>query len=115
MPLADLVTESVRRTGLETDISVTGHLVAETDPRRLDRIVTNLLLNAHRHGSAPVEVTVDGTTIVVRVTERGHGLTIALGQAHVIGAHLTLTDANTTPGGAIATLELPHQTPPTPT
>ncbi|MFI8881789.1 ATP-binding protein [Streptomyces sp. NPDC053813] len=101
---------------------MTGHPVTETDPRRLDRLVTHLILNAHRHGATPAEVTVDGTTIVVRdhgpgfspellahgpqrfrteAAERGHGhglglgLTIALGQAHVIGAHLT--PANTTP------------------
>lgn len=135
VPLDELVTESVRRTGLETRITVTGHPVAETDPRRLDRIVTNLILNAHRHGATPVEVTVDGTTITVRdhgpgfppellahgpqrfrtgAAERGHGhglgLTIALGQAHVIGARLTLAD--TTPCGAMATLELPRQADP---
>ncbi|KKZ73210.1 histidine kinase [Streptomyces showdoensis] len=131
VPLGELVTESVRRTGLETRISVAGHPVAATDPRRLDRIVTNLVLNAHRHGAAPVEVTVHGTTIEVRdhgpgfpaellahgpqrfrtgTTERGRGhglgLTIALGQTDVLGAHLTLTNA-TTPPGAVATLVLP--------
>lgn len=132
VPLGELVTESVRRTGLETRVTVTGHPLAETDPRRLDRIITNLVLNAHRHGGPPVEITVDTTTIVVRdhgpgfppallahgpqrfrtgAAERGHGhglgLTIALGQARVIGARLTLTNA--TPTGATATLELPPQ------
>lgn len=132
VPLGELVTESVQRTGLQTRVTVTGHPVTATDPRRLDRIVTNLILNAHRHGGPPVEVTVDATTIVVRdhgpgfppellahgpqrfrtgAAERGHGhglgLTIALGQTHVIGARLTLTNA--TPHGAVATLELPHQ------
>ncbi|MFF8917196.1 sensor histidine kinase [Streptomyces sp. NPDC015032] len=133
VPIGDLVAESVRRTGLETRIAVTGHPVARTDPRRLDRVVTNLVLNAHRHGAAPVEVTVDGTTVVVRdrgpglprelldqgpqrfrtgAAERGRGhglgLTIALGQAHVIGARLTLTNA-TSPHGAVATPELPGE------
>lgn len=132
VPLGELVTESVRRTGLATRITVTGHPLAQTDPRRLDRIITNLVLNAHRHGGPPVEVAVDTTTIVVRdhgpgfppdllahgpqrfrtgAAERGHGhglgLTIALGQAQVIGARLTLTNA--TPNGATATLELPQQ------
>ncbi|PVE04578.1 hypothetical protein Y717_11225 [Streptomyces scopuliridis RB72] len=93
---------------------MTGQPVAETDPRRLDRIVTNLILNAHRHGAAPVEVMVDGTTIVVRDHGPGLGLGLTIGQAQVIGAHLTLTNANT-PGGAVATLELPRQTPATPT
>ncbi|MEU3465711.1 HAMP domain-containing sensor histidine kinase [Streptomyces sp. NPDC006733] len=132
VPLGELVTESVRRTGLVTRIAVTGDPVTATDPRRLDRIVTNLVLNAHRHGGSPVEVTVDGTTIVVRdqgpgfpadllahgpqrfrtgAAERGHGhglgLTIALGQSRVIGARLTL--ANAVPHGAVATLELPRR------
>ncbi|MFD4857153.1 ATP-binding protein [Streptomyces atratus] len=134
VPLGELVAESVRRTGLETRVTVSGSPVAETGPRRLDRIVTNLILNAHRHGAAPVEVTVYGTTITVRdhgpgfppellahgpqrfrtgAAERGHGhglgLTIALGQAHVIGARLTLADS--TDGGAVATLELPGRSP----
>lgn len=132
VPLGELVTDCVRRTGLDTRVTVTGHPVTATDPRRLDRIVANLILNAHRHGGPPVEVTVDGTTIVVRdqgpgfppeilahgpqrfrtgAVERGHGhglgLTIALGQARVIGARLTL--ANADPHGAVATLELPDQ------
>ncbi|WP_405576122.1 HAMP domain-containing histidine kinase [Streptomyces sp. NBC_01167] len=131
VPIGELLAESVRRTGLDTQLTVTGHPVVETDPRRLDRIVTNLVLNAHRHGGTPVEITVKDATIVVRdhgpgfppeilahgpqrfrtgAAERGHGhglgLTIALGQTHVLGAHLTLT--NTTPHGAVATLELPR-------
>lgn len=133
VPLGELVTESVRRAGLADHVTVTvvGRPVAETDPRRLDRVVTNLVLNAHRHGGPPVEVTVDGTTIAVRdhgpgfpedllrhgpqrfhtaAAERGHGhglgLTIATGHTRVLNAHLTLTNA--TPQGALATLTLPR-------
>ncbi|MCQ8188595.1 sensor histidine kinase [Streptomyces rugosispiralis] len=105
-----------------------------TDPRRLTRIVANLVVNAHRHGREPVEVTVaaDGRTVTVRdhgtgfpddllergpqrfrtgVRERGRGhglgLTIAVGQAQVIGA--TLEFGNATDGGAVATLRLPER------
>lgn len=130
VPLGEMVTESVRRTGLDTRVVVTGDPVALTDPRRLDRIVTNLVVNAHRHGGAPVLVTVGGSTVVVRddgpgfpadllargpqrfrtgAAERGTGhglgLTIAFGQAQVIGARLTLLNAR--PRGAVAVLELP--------
>ncbi|MFJ3203283.1 sensor histidine kinase [Streptomyces sp. NPDC086989] len=102
----------------------------ETDPRRLERIVANLVVNAHRHGAAPVEVAVAGRTVVVRdhgpgfpqdllrdgprrfhtgAAERGAGhglgLTIALGQARVLGAELRLDNAPD--GGAVASLRLP--------
>jgi signal transduction histidine kinase len=130
VPVGDAVEASLARTGLPARLAVTGDAVAQTDPRRLDRIITNLVVNAHRHGRTPVEVTVDGTAITVRdhgpgfpgdlladgpqrfrtgAAERGRGhglgLTIAAGQARVLGA--TLTFANATDGGAVATLRLP--------
>lgn len=135
VPLADVVEASVGRTGLAVRFTATDAAVAETDPRRLDRILANLVINAHRHGVAPVEVAVSGTTVVVRdhgpgfpadllaegpqrfrtgAAERGHGhglgLTIATGQARVIGATLTLSNA--ADGGAVATLDLPPATAP---
>ncbi|MEV0406771.1 HAMP domain-containing sensor histidine kinase [Actinoallomurus sp. NPDC050550] len=130
VPLDQVVEESVGRTGVEAGLTVTGAPVAYTDPRRLDRIIANLVINAHRHGSLPIEVTVSGTTIVVRdhgpgfpeallvdgpgrfrtgAAERGRGhglgLTIATGHAGVIGGRLTF--GNAPDGGAIATLHLP--------
>ncbi|MGI8330126.1 sensor histidine kinase [Actinomadura scrupuli] len=129
VPLDQVVGESLRRTGLQARLTVIDDPVADTDPRRLDRIIANLLANAHRHGRPPVEVIVDGTTIVVRdhgpgfpdalladgpqrfrtgAAERGRGhglgLTIAAGQAEVIGADLTF--GNAPDGGAVATLRL---------
>jgi signal transduction histidine kinase len=129
VPLGQVVEESVGRTGLQIRLTVTGDPVAYTDPRRLDRIIANLVANAHRHGRPPVEVTVNGTTIVVRdhgpgfpdallangpqrfrtgATERGRGhglgLTIALGQVQVIGGRLAF--GNAPDGGAIAALHL---------
>ncbi|MER6448818.1 sensor histidine kinase [Streptomyces venezuelae] len=161
VPLAAVVAEAVARTGLDTEVAVTetpqgpqepqgpqGPQVqplqplesvesvdtvatVETDPRRLERIVGNLVVNAHRHGRTPVRVTVEGRTVVVRdhgpgfpadllldgprrfrtgATERGAGhglgLTIALGQARVLGAELRLDNAPD--GGAVATLRLPR-------
>ncbi|MEW9530913.1 sensor histidine kinase [Microbispora sp. NPDC049125] len=130
VPLGRVVEESLGRTGLQARLTVTSDPVADTDPRRLDRIIANLVTNAYRHGRPPVDVTVRGTTIVVRdhgpgfpgdlLTDgpqrfrtgaaergRGHGLglTIALGQAGVIGAGLDF--ANASDGGAVATLRLP--------
>ncbi|MFB8444498.1 ATP-binding protein [Streptomyces niveus] len=139
VPLGEVVAESVARTGLVARVTVSGKPVAATDPRRLDRIVANLVTNAHRHGveqghgreRATVEVTVGDGVVVVRdhgpgfpeslladgprrfrtgVAERGRGhglgLTIALGQAQVIGATLTFANA-ADDGGAVATLRLP--------
>ncbi|NIY65748.1 sensor histidine kinase [Streptomyces malaysiensis] len=129
--LPDMVRGSLARTGLDARLTVgAAPAVVETDPRRLDRILANLLGNAHRHGGAPVEVTVEGTTVVVRdhgsgfpdslllegpqrfrtgAAERGHGhglgLTVAAGQARVIGASLLF--ANAADGGAVVTLRLP--------
>jgi signal transduction histidine kinase len=108
-----------------------------TDARRLERILANLIVNAHRHGLAPVTVTVaaDGRTVTVRDhgtgypdsvlrdgpqrfrtgarergTGHGLGLTIAIGQAQVIGAALEF--ANAPDGGAQATVRLPDAEPP---
>ncbi|MFE4779540.1 ATP-binding protein [Streptomyces sp. NPDC056716] len=130
VPVGSVVEATVARTGQPTRTVVVDNRRISTDPRRLDRIIANLVLNAHRHGRAPVEVTVDGPTVVVRdhgpgfparllaegpqrfrtgAPERGHGhglgLTIALGHAGVIGATLDL--ANAPDGGAIAVLRLP--------
>jgi signal transduction histidine kinase len=132
VPLAELVAESVARTGLDAAVTDAGAATVETDPRRVDRIVANLVINAHRHGAGPVEVTVRETTVVVRdhgpgfpgtllaegpqrfrtgAAERGHGhglgLTVALGQTRVLGGSLGF--ANAPDGGACATLRLPHR------
>ncbi|WP_371624807.1 HAMP domain-containing histidine kinase [Streptomyces sp. NBC_01116] len=129
VPLGELVTDVVRRTGTDTHLDAGAAEVVETDPRRVERIVVNLVTNAHRHGAAPVEVTVTGARIAVRdhgpgfppdllergpqrfrtgASERGRGhglgLTVALGQSEVLGARLTF--ANVPGGGALATLDL---------
>ncbi|RLV10561.1 two-component sensor histidine kinase [Streptomyces griseocarneus] len=132
VPLGAVVAEAVARTGFDTEVvrHAEDATTVETDPRRLERIVSNLVVNAHRHGTAPVQVTVEGRTVVVRdhgsgfpadllldgprrfhtgAAERGTGhglgLTIALGQARVLGADLRLDNAPD--GGAVATLRLP--------
>ncbi|MFF9146008.1 sensor histidine kinase [Streptomyces sp. NPDC014861] len=136
--LAELVRESVARIGLDARVTADEAAEARTDPRRLDRIVANLVVNAHRHGAGPVEVAVAAGTITVRdhgpgfpedllahgpqrfrtgADERGRGhglgLTIASGQAKVIGAVLELANHGED-GGAVATLRLPDEGPGTP-
>ncbi|WP_405848908.1 ATP-binding protein [Streptomyces sp. NBC_01518] len=125
------------------EVRIVADAVAETDPRRVERILTNLVHNALRHGAPPVTVEVDvetdaetdgdGARPVVRVRDHGPGfppdllavvtasgpqrfrtgcesagtglgLTIASGQARLLGARLTFR--NHPDGGAEATLRL---------
>ncbi|MFD7460251.1 MULTISPECIES: sensor histidine kinase [unclassified Streptomyces] len=127
--LGALARRVVRASGTDTEVRVVRDVRVETDRRRLERVLGNLVANAHRHGRAPVVLTVDGPVVTVRDhgdgypeylvahgpqrfrTEggaRGHGLglTIALGQAEVLGARLGF--GNAADGGAVATLTLPQ-------
>lgn len=115
-----------------------------TDPRRLERILLNLLANAARHARPPIEVSVEGRVLRVRdhgpgfpeelledgpsrfrtgaADRAGHGhglgLTIAAGQARVLGARLTFrnirpqgADHDAPAEGAVAVLWLPEHAP----
>ncbi|QIQ03401.1 two-component system sensor histidine kinase CseC [Streptomyces liangshanensis] len=142
--------EFVRRRVTALDPAIEVHVThtswVNTDPRRLERILGNLLANAAKHGGTPVEVTVEGRIVRVRdhgpgfpeallregpsrfrtgASDRaghGHGLglTIAAGQARVLGARLTFRnaepDAAKAPepaSGAVAVLWLPEHAPTT--
>ncbi|WP_327244350.1 HAMP domain-containing sensor histidine kinase [Streptomyces sp. NBC_01320] len=141
--LAPLAMRVAGASGTETEVRVLGAeagtgaeggtrarpVRVETDKRRLERVLGNLIANAHKHGRPPVVVTVDGPVVTVRDhgpgfpdyllaggpqrfrTEgsgKGHGLglTIAVGQSAVIGAELVF--ANAEDGGAVARLTLPE-------
>ncbi|MGY5136763.1 two-component system sensor histidine kinase CseC [Streptomyces nigrescens] len=138
--LGEFVTRRVRALGPDIAVEVVRDAEVTTDPRRLERILGNLIANASRHGRPPIEVTVEGRVLRVRDhgsgfpeallregpsrfrtgssdrAGRGHGLglTIAAGQARVLGARLTfrnadeLTDGST---GAVSVLWLPENAP----
>ncbi|MEV7421591.1 MULTISPECIES: HAMP domain-containing sensor histidine kinase [unclassified Streptomyces] len=131
-PLGPLVEGVVRASGAECGVRIVRDASVETDRRRLERVLGNLVANAHRHGGPPVVLTVDGPTVTVRDhgagypayllehgpqrfrTEggaKGHGLglTIAVGQSAVIGAELVF--GNAPDGGALARLTLPEYVP----
>jgi signal transduction histidine kinase len=140
--------EFVARRVAAKDPGIAVHVVHEsevtTDPRRLERVLFNLLANAARHGKPPIEVSVEGRVIRVRDhgpgfpedllaegpsrfrtgrsdrSGAGHGLglTIAAGQARVLGARLTFRNvrpagaADHVPTeGAVAVLWLPEHAP----
>lgn len=117
------------------DAGNTEDVFVRTDARRLERILANLVTNARKHGGGSVDVRVRGTRVTVAdhgpgfpecllkdgpqrfrtgARERGQGtglgLTIALGQAQVIGARVDLSNAEG--GGAVAVVHLPRARPP---
>jgi two-component system, OmpR family, sensor histidine kinase MtrB len=52
-----------------------GHTADEMDPRRVRRIIRNLLGNAIEHGEGrPIDITVDSSRTAVAVTVRDHGI-----------------------------------------
>jgi two-component system sensor histidine kinase MtrB len=52
-----------------------GGCVAELDPRRIERVVRNLVMNAVEHGEGnPIDITVAGDDHAVAVTVRDHGI-----------------------------------------
>ena len=112
----------------ELDLPVT--LQVESDPRRLERIMVNLLENARRYGAAPYLVSIDPTALTITVRDSGDGfgpfldraadrfamasrdrgggtglgLAIVEGQTRVLGGELELRDD----AGAVATVRLPN-------
>ncbi|MEV7074951.1 two-component system sensor histidine kinase CseC [Streptomyces sp. NPDC091972] len=142
--LGEFVTRRVAAKDPGIEVRVVHESEVTTDPRRLERVLFNLLANAARHGSPPIEVTVEGRVIRVRdhgpgfpedlladgpsrfrtgsADRAGHGhglgLTIAAGQARVMGARLTFRNvrpagaADGVPAeGAVAVLWLPEHAP----
>ena len=143
-----LLGEFVTRRVIARDPGILVHVVHEsavtTDPRRLERVLVNLLVNAAKHGRPPVEVMVEGRVIRIRDhgpgfpdalladgpsrfrtgssdrAGQGHGLglTIAAGQARVLGARLTFRNVRAVGAGeevpaegAVAVLWLPEHAP----
>ncbi|MEY2397847.1 MAG: hypothetical protein QOJ00_1021 [Actinomycetota bacterium] len=57
-------------------VSVPPGLACVADPRHLRRILMNLIVNAYRHGEAPVAINAsdDGGTVTIRVCDAGEGV-----------------------------------------
>ncbi len=111
--LVRLVRDVVRLRAPEARVDAPVALEIESDPRRLERVVANLLDNAVRHGAAPISVHVRpgpilqvrdsgpgygsfinraGDRFAMAKTARGDGtglgLAIAFGQTRVLGGRL---------------------------
>ena len=122
---------AARHPGVE--VRAASPCMALVDPRRLERVLENVIANAEHHGAPPVVVEVVAGSVTVRdsgpgfpsdmldrATERfasgdsargegvGLGLAIAAAQARVIGGNLAL--ANAPGGGAVVTIGLPQVT-----
>lgn len=142
--LGGFVTRRVAAKDADVEVRVIHESEVTTDPRRLERVLFNLLANAARHGKPPIEVSVEGRVIRVRdhgpgfpetllaggpsrfrtgsADRSGHGhglgLTIAAGQARVLGARLTFRNVRSAGApehmpaeGAVAVLWLPEHAP----
>ncbi|WP_405628119.1 HAMP domain-containing histidine kinase [Streptomyces sp. NBC_00016] len=142
--LGEFVARRVAAKDPDVEVRVVHESMVTTDPRRLERVLFNLLANAARHGKQPIQVTVEGRVIRVRdhgpgfpedllaegpsrfrtgsADRAGHGhglgLTIAAGQARVLGARLTFRNvrpagapAHISAEGAVAVLWLPEHAP----
>lgn len=129
---ATVTRRAIERSGVAADLHVAKAGPAWCDPRRVERVVANLVVNAQRHGGMPIDVTVDGRTIRVRAhgpgypdgmtlpdgeglaeggdgDARGLGLTIAARQARLIGATIRLSNAEGGGAQADVTLAAPPQ------
>ncbi|WP_107085393.1 two-component system sensor histidine kinase CseC [Streptomyces maremycinicus] len=142
--LGEFVARRIAAKDPDVEVRVVHESMVTTDPRRLERVLFNLLANAARHGKPPIQVTVEGRVIRVRdhgpgfpedllaegpsrfrtgsADRAGHGhglgLTIAAGQARVLGARLTFRNVRPAGApehipaeGAVAVLWLPEHAP----
>jgi two-component system sensor histidine kinase MtrB len=72
-------------TGTELRLHLPTEVYAEVDPRRVERIIRNLVANAVDHGEGrPVDVTLAGDATTVAVVVRDHGVGLRPGEAALV-------------------------------
>jgi two-component system sensor histidine kinase MtrB len=72
-------------TGTPLEQELPSGVYAEIDPRRVERIVRNLVANAIDHGEGrPVRITLDGDERTVAVLVRDHGVGLRPGEAALV-------------------------------
>lgn len=77
--LPELVEDAIEASAPDAEVRVAsaGRTTLVADPRRVHTIVSNLLVNAVRHGRAPVAVSIDGTSddaVTLTVSDSGPGI-----------------------------------------
>ncbi|KUL36786.1 histidine kinase [Actinoplanes awajinensis subsp. mycoplanecinus] len=90
VPIVQRVAE--RLTGLAERVGVTLELrlpdspvIAEVDPRRVERVLRNLVGNAVEHGEAkPVQITMTTDDAAVAITVRDHGIGLKPGEERLV-------------------------------
>ncbi|MEV1288681.1 MtrAB system histidine kinase MtrB [Micromonospora sp. NPDC049679] len=82
----DRLDSVARRLGVDVEVHVPETpVIAEIDPRRVERILRNLLGNAIEHGEhRPVEVTLGMDDAAVAVTVRDHGVGLKPGEEKLV-------------------------------
>ena len=128
--LVRLVGDVARDRLPEAVLELPSTLRVQTDPRRVERVLVNLMENARKYGAAPYAVRVDADDLSIIVRDSGPGfgpfldraadrfamaasarggggtglgLAIAEGQSRVLGGDLELLDDD----GAVAIVHLP--------
>jgi len=88
------------RQGSELIVAVGGRAVlAEVDPRRVERIVRNLIVNAVEHGEGlPVEIAVAGDDNAAAITVRDHGIGLKPGEAAQVFSRFWRADPSRSKG-----------------
>jgi signal transduction histidine kinase len=71
--LLQTIAEDALPADVSIEVEAPNDLAAIADPAALDRILTNLLVNAYRHGSLPIRLAAEQTDTHLRITVEDHG------------------------------------------
>ncbi len=84
--VADRLAGLAERVGVALELRLPdGPVIAEVDPRRVERVLRNLVGNAVEHGEAkPVQVTLAADDAAVAITVRDHGIGLKPGEERLV-------------------------------